>query len=150
MASLGDRPTVLLVETRPEVLTQLERIAFELDAEPEALHSIGALLRRVARGGDLRMIVSKTRLVDYSPLESIDMVRRLELGARVPIVFYGSKFAGVDSTRWNAQTLFIDQPMSAVALEGLLDQIDRERRLPQLSVLDRQRFRREASGLLGL
>ena len=55
----------------------------------EVIGSVLQLEREIARGGDLRLVLSKTQLWDIPPVEMIDRVRRMPLGQNVPIVFYG-------------------------------------------------------------
>ena len=145
---LGDLPTAILVETRSGVLEQLEPLVSDLGFETIVVSSVRALLRADDRGGDLQLIQSKTNLADYAPLETIDFVRRLHRGRSIPIVFYGDRFLGWDSARWDAPTLFMDQPVSVLAFDELLQEVDRRRRMLPLSTIDRRRYRREAEDLL--
>ncbi|MCG8649316.1 MAG: hypothetical protein MI861_05765, partial [Pirellulales bacterium] len=106
------------------------------------------LLRQVARGGDTRIVVSKTELIDLPAIEMIDMVRRLEQGRNLPIVVYGAEVKGLAEQRWAAPTLQIDQPASTAAYAGVMSQIERMRRLPPLSPIDREIYRTMASQML--
>ena len=148
MKSLGDSPAAILVETRPDVILRLETLLGQLGYETTVVHSVAALVRAVDRGGDLRLILSKTNLPDLAPLETIDYVRRLPHGRSLPMVFYGDEFVGIDSSRWDAPTLLINEPTGPEAFEELFGLINRRQRLPPLSFVDRQRYRREATDLL--
>jgi hypothetical protein len=149
MRSLGEQPTAILVETRSEVVLHMERLLGNIGLEVEVVGSVSQLQRRVARGGDLRMILSKTELADLPPVEMIDLVRRIDRGHDLPIVFYGSEpVAGIQGARWQTPTMLIDLPVSAAAFDGMLDAVARKRRVPPLSVIDRQSYRKEAVTLL--
>jgi CheY-like chemotaxis protein len=149
MRSLGEQPTAILVETRSEVVLHMERLLGSIGFEVEVVGSVSQLQRRVARGGDLRMILSKTQLSDLPPVELIDLVRRIDRGHELPIVFYGSKpAAGIQGARWQTPTMLIDLPVSAAAFDGMLDAVARKRRVPALSVIDRQSYRNAAITLL--
>ena len=150
MQSLNSRPTAVLVETRPDEILRIERILIDLGYQVAVVTSVGKLQRCVARGGDIRLILSKTQLVDFPPIEMIDLVRRTDLGRELPIVFYGDPPSpGVVLGRWSAPTEWIDPPASVAALDGIRDEMKRRRRLPPLTEIDRQAYREEAAELIG-
>jgi hypothetical protein len=67
----------------------------------------------------------------------------------LPIVFYGSEpVAGIQEVRWQTPTMLIDLPVSAAAFDGMVDAVARKRRVPPLSVIDRQSYRKAAVTLL--
>ncbi len=148
MRSLGDRPTALLVETRADVVLPLEQMLGELGYRVDVVGNVAQLQRRVAQGGDIRMILSKTELSDFPPIEMLDLVRRIDRGRDIPILFYGWEPPGIDRGRWTAPTVLIERPASTAAFDGLLDSVARRRRLPELSVIDRQSYRAAAMELL--
>ncbi len=158
MVRLEDLPTAVIVETRPEVIAPIQQVVARLGYRSTVVHSVAQLQQCVALGGDIRLIVTKSQLSDFPPIELIDIVRRTNRGSRLPIVMYGVNHIarealdpdlhGADSARWKGPTEWIEQPMTTAAYVGILDRIDRQRRLPPLSTIDRQRFRREASATL--
>jgi CheY-like chemotaxis protein len=148
MRNLGDRPSAIVVETRPEVIIQLERILGDLGFRVQAVGTVRQLQRSIDRGGDLRLILSKTELADLPAIEMIDLVRRMDRGRQLPIVLYGAETAGLGSNRWEAVTVRMVRPASPAALDGVMDTVKRRRRLPALSGIDRQSYRAAASQLL--
>lgn len=148
MRLLTDRPTALLVETRRDAIVQLENLLTDLGFNVELVSSVAQAQREVARGGDLRLILSKTELVDLPAIEMIDRVRRLDRGREVPIIFYGADAAGIQSDRWEAPTTLINRPSSVAALKDVMDRVRRQQRLPELTEIDRQIYRQAASELL--
>jgi CheY-like chemotaxis protein len=149
MVSLSDKPVAILVETRPEVVLRLEGILTDLGYAVDVVGTVANVQRRVARGGDLRLILSKTELADLPPIEMVDLVRRLPRGRDVPIAFYGADGRGLGEQRWRAPTVLIELPASPAALDALLDSVQRRRSLPPLSAIDRQVYRQAAAELLG-
>ena len=89
MSTLGNLPSAILVETRDDVVIRQESILSSVGYQVDVVGSVAQLQRRVVRGGDIRMILSKTELADASPIEMIDLVRRIPQGRDIPIVFYG-------------------------------------------------------------
>ncbi len=148
MRSLKDQPTAILVETRAGVIVQQETLLRQLGYDVEVVGSVAALQRRVARGGDLRMILSKTELADMTAIEMIDVVRRLNRGREVPIVFYGAEVIGLQSNRWAAVTVLVNRPASTAAFHAAITETKRRRRLPQLTAIDRQMYRETAAEML--
>ena len=180
MRSLSDRPHAILVETRPEVALFMESLLTDLGYDVTVVPSVSRLLSAVARGGDLRLIVSKTQLWDMPPIELVDRVRRTPRGRDVPMVLYhddqqrddrrGEDLYGQDlqasdlyrdhsrpvrdvrlgEDRWNAPTLEILMPASVAAFDGALDETKRLDGVPKLTPVDRRDFRRRAIELLGI
>ncbi|QDT09858.1 hypothetical protein [Planctomycetes bacterium K23_9] len=193
MRDLQNLPLVLLVETRAEVALQQELILSKMGFQTEVVGAVLDLERCVARGGDLRMILSKTQLWDIPPVEMIDRVRRLPKGQNVPIVFYNEpirpsdpefvanlvddeeedeffakpkppvlhqpivgteKFSmakqipGLESDRWNAPSRQIPMPRTPAAFTNLFLDLDLVNRLPELTAIDRQQFRKTAMDYL--
>ncbi len=157
MTRLGDRPTAIIVETRPTLSNHFERVFSDIGWDASVVANVVSLERAVHRGGDIRMILSKIQLTDRSPVEMVDVVRRSPRGGDVPIVFYDDDGASgdgdgigvmLDQSRWTAPMVLIDPPVSADGFDPLLDRISRDRRLPPMSILDRQRFRRDAAAAL--
>lgn len=145
MSRLGDRPTAILVETLPAVVIRLETILRNLGYETVVVRNVHQLQRAIERGGDLRLILSKIELSDFSPIEMVDLVRRAPRGRDLPIVFYGPEDPALMWKRWDAPTILMNMPSSAAALDEVLDMVQRRRRIPPLSVIDRQRYRGEAA-----
>ena len=145
MSRLADTPKAILVETRPDVIIAIETILGDLGFKVEVAHTVATLQRCVRQGGDLRMVVAKTQLADLPPIELIDLVRRLDRGRDVPIIFFGPDAPDLGAFRWRAPTIWIDQPASTAGLEDLRNQVRRQRRLPQLTFIDRQMYRDAAT-----
>jgi len=148
MASLPGRPTVLVLETRPAVVLQLERLLIDLGFEARVVPSVADLQRAIARGGDLRLLLSKTDLPDRMAIEMIDLVRRMPRGGQLPIVFYGEQEIPLSWKRWSAPTIQIDRPATVAGLDGILDAISRRNRLPALSIVDYQLYQQAAADQL--
>ncbi len=148
MQSLGRAPLAILVETRPDVIVEQETLLRELGLDVEVVGTVAQLQRAVERGGDLRLILSKTELVDFAAIEMIDLVRRSNRGHNVPIVLFGAPIEGLQSERWSAPAVLVERPASTAAFATLMEEIDRMRRLPPLTAIDRQLYRHEATQLL--
>lgn len=153
MTRLTDRPTAIIVETRDGLVLHYEQVFAQLGWTAETVRNVAALRRRIDLGGDVRLVLSKTQLADLSPIELVDTVRRAPRGGSIPIVFYDDDGTVLDEAtlgtkRWTAPILSIKPPATVAALDGLLDSIARRQRLPELSVLDRQRYRTVARSLL--
>jgi CheY-like chemotaxis protein len=158
MTRLADLPTAVIVETRPEVIAPIQRIISQLGYSGEVVHNVAQLRQCIDRGGDVRLIISKTQLADLSPIELVDVIRRSSRGNELPIVFFSDDVTapegldpdqqGIDAMRWDGPTVWIDQPRTSAAFTGILERIDLGRRLPPLSPIDRQQFRREANALI--
>lgn len=153
MTRLNDRPTAIIVETRDALALHFEQLLSQMGWTAETVRNVADLRRRIDHGGDVRLVLSKTLLSDLSPIELVDMVRRAPRGGSIPIVFYDDDGRTLDETslgskRWAAPILSIKPPATVSALDGVLDAIGRRQRLPELSVLDRQRYRTVATSLL--
>ncbi|MGI9472106.1 MAG: hypothetical protein ACR2NZ_11265 [Rubripirellula sp.] len=148
MSSLNDKPKAILIETRPDVIISIESILGDLGFKVEVAHTVSTLQKCIRQGGDLRMVVAKTQLPDLPPIELVDLVRRLDRGRDVPIIFYGPDSPILGAFRWRAPTIWIDQPASTAGLEDLRNQVLRQRRLPQLTYIDRQMYRDAATAVL--
>ncbi|NND99609.1 MAG: hypothetical protein HKN47_20015 [Pirellulaceae bacterium] len=148
MTRLEDEPLAVLVETRDEVVLRQESILSRMGYRTEVVGSVRELERVIARGGDLRLILSKTQLWDVPPVELIDRVRRMPLGKNVPILFYGDQAAGIDTDRWDAISEMMKRPKTPAAYADLLMSMDLVNRLPELTAVDRQMFRSLASDQL--
>ncbi len=148
MSRLDNLPSAIVIETRSEVAMQQEIILAKMGYQTEIIGSVLDLERCIAKGGDLRLVLSKTQLWDIPPVEMIDRVRRIPNGQNVPIVFYGEPAVGIDSSRWNAISRLIDLPGTPAAYTDLLLDLDLINRLPALTGIDRQAFRRQASDFL--
>lgn len=150
MASLGDRPTAVLVETRPEVVTALENLLSRMGYEVALVGTVRELQRCVAKGGDIRLILSKTELADLPVIEMLDLIRRMDRGRNIPIALFGSAPEGIDRGRWESPAVLIEQPSSAFAFEELMADVNQRRRIEPLSVLDRKHYRDRAHEALTL
>jgi hypothetical protein len=148
MSRLDQLPSAIVIETRSEVAMQQEIILAKMGYQTEVIGSVLDLERCIAKGGDLRLILSKTQLWDISPVEMIDRVRRTPYGQNVPIVFYGDAAVGINSSRWNAISRLIDMPGTPAAYTDLFLDLELVNRLPALTGIDRQAFRRQASDFL--
>ncbi len=130
MQSLTDRPIAMLVETRADVIVQQEQILSDLGFDVRVVGSVSDLLREVARGSEIGLIVSKTQLADYPPIELIDRVRRIPRGRYLPIIFFGQPAAGIDSDRWDAMTRLIQPPSTPAVFSDIIIGIERIERVP--------------------
>lgn len=141
MRALSGQPTAILVESRLNVIQRLETLLSQLGYRVEVVPSVQALVRTVAAGGDLRLVLATTSLVDMPPIELVDRARRLDTGAELPIVFYGDSQRWLGAERWEAVTMQIATPASTAGLAEVMDAIQRDRQLPPLSALDRRLYR---------
>jgi len=148
MNSLTNKPSAILVETRADTTMQAESLLSSIGFQVEVVRSVAGLQRAIRRGGDLRMVLAKTQLSDLAPIEMVDNVRRLDRGKQVPIVFYGPSGPDLSSRRWQAPTLWIDQPASIATLENLRRKVKQSRRIPQMTFLDRQTYKTLAAQAL--
>lgn len=155
---LGDRPKAILVETRGEVALRIEQMLSSVGYQVDVVPSVASLSRLIARPGDLRLILSKVQLADLSAIEMIDLVRRVPHGRLVPIVLFGDQSEGADpdeqvaigADRWSAPVAQIGMPASIAGLAAVLDEMERSRRIMDLTVTERRAFRSLASELLGI
>jgi len=144
MLSLGDRPLALLLETRPHVIVQLEGLLHSQGYQVLVASTASDLEKLVDQGGDLRLIFAKTQIADRTPLETLDSIRRQSRGAALPVLFYGTFPPGLESPRWGATTLHDDPFPTLASLSELEQAAHLQQRLPPLSVLDRQHYRKLA------
>ncbi|MFK8110610.1 MAG: hypothetical protein AB8B91_00320 [Rubripirellula sp.] len=148
MTSLHDQPTALLVETRRGHIILLERVLGDLGYHVVVVGSVNELQRCVSKGGDIRLILSKTELWDLPAIELIDLVRRTDRGRDIPIALFGAETAGIGRGRWQTPVVMMDLPASTSAFTELLEEVQRKSRLESLSSVDRQSYRQQASELL--
>lgn len=157
MASLSRDPVALIVDTRVERESQIERLIASLGYRVEVASSVAEAIRQVDHGGDLRLVITTSILPDRSALELVDAVRRHPFGLRIPIFIHGpydsSIQIAVDEMRWNAPVAHIELPNSAagwgVILEPALSMpIGRLQGFDPLSTAQRYDFRRRA--ILGI
>ncbi|TWU49385.1 HEAT repeat domain-containing protein [Rubripirellula reticaptiva] len=157
MARLSDQPKAIVVETRSAVSNRFEQLIAEMGWDSAVVGSVSALEREVSQGGDVRMILSKIQLSDLAPVEMVDVVRRSSRGGEIPILFYDDDgVAGdadgigvsLDQSRWTAPIMLVDPPVSTSGFDAMISQVESRRRLPAMSVLDRQRYRRSAKELM--
>ncbi|WP_461507133.1 hypothetical protein [Rhodopirellula baltica] len=88
MATLGSKGVAIILENRPEIISAWQRILAGAGFEPRIADSVAALERRLSRGDDVRLIVSKQQPRDASAIEMIDVVRRMRVGRDVPLLIY--------------------------------------------------------------
>lgn len=138
MRSLKDDPMAILVETRKEVISHLESLLSSMGLEVVVVGSVAEVQRLIAAGGDIRLILSKTELIDYPAVEMVDLVRRAPRGREVPIVFYGAEAPAIEQKRWDTPTVKIDIPRTSAAFREVMTSVERHRRLPPLSQIDRK------------
>ena len=157
MTRLADRPAVLILETRPGFATHLQRLGIEAGYQAELLSSARDLLDRMAAGGDVRAVLSKTQIADLSPIEMVDRIRRMPEGRTVPIIFFDDPaiddevglFRSTDVSepawpvvldRWEHPAHQIAFPKTAAPLNRILDVAGDLSRVPPLTPLDRRAF----------
>ena len=152
-------PQVLVIDELAEAVCHGVDVT---DREQEAGLAVLENQREVARGGDLRLVVSKVEVADAVSSEVVDRVRRLPRGARVAIVFYSDAETHeksvvraeweTTSQRWTDEqtpaVFLVPLPGSPSALTDVLAEINGKRRLPALSVSDRVRFREVGAAAL--
>lgn len=155
MASLDPRPTAIVLETRPVITLRQEALLGQLGFNVRVVTSALQVEREIAKGGDLRFVLSKIRIADASPAELVDRIRRQPKGSRIPIVFFSDSettdknYRNVEletlSNRWinnNTPAVhLIALPGSPVAFSEVLAEVESKRRLPTLSVSDRSVYR---------
>jgi len=157
MASLSRDPVALIVDTRVERESQIERLIASLGYRVEVASSVAEAIRQVDRGGDLRLVITTSILPDRSALELVDAVRRHPMGLRIPIFIHGpydsSIQIAVDEMRWTAPVEHIELPNSAAGWGVMLEPamslpIGRLQGFDPLSAAQRYDFRRQA--ILGI
>jgi len=158
MASLSRDPIALIVDTRVERESQIERVIASLGYRVEVASSVAEAIRQVDRGGDLRLVITTSILPDRSVLELVDGVRRHPFGQRIPIFIHGpydsSIQIAVDDLRWNAPVAHIELPNSAAGWGVILEPavglpIGRLQGFDPLSPSQRYDFRRRAIIAIG-
>ncbi|EMI51806.1 hypothetical protein [Rhodopirellula sallentina] len=88
MSLLTDRPTAIVLENRPEVITELETLINQAGLEPRFATSVRQAEIFASLGEDLRLIISKREPFDASAVELIDRVRRINAARDTPLVIY--------------------------------------------------------------
>ncbi|MEM1224256.1 MAG: hypothetical protein AAGJ40_01095 [Planctomycetota bacterium] len=88
MSRLQDRPLAVVLENRPDVTEQWVRILDQFGYATQFVSSVADLETVVSRGHDLRLIAAKEYPLDASAIEMIDVVRRIQVARRVPIMVY--------------------------------------------------------------
>jgi CheY-like chemotaxis protein len=155
MAALSAQPTAVLVETRPVVALRQENILGQLGYRVRTATSGLQAERMISEGRDVRLLVSKVQLADITAPELVDRVRRLEKGRNLPIVFYHDEDTHpkavetveleTTSTRWadshTPAVHLVPLPGAPAALSEALTESAAKRRLPPLSVSEREYFR---------
>ncbi|MGC6549121.1 MAG: hypothetical protein ACON5D_07190 [Rubripirellula sp.] len=144
MARLGDEPTAILVETRPETILAYENLLRKMGMEVKRASTVAQAQRLVDQGGDIRLILAKQQLFDRTAIELIDTVRRTHRGRKIPIVIFGDEKMTLGAPRWQAPTRFLFNPVTSVTLGNVLDEAKAQSFLPAISVIDRNRFREQA------
>ncbi len=158
MTHLHREPLALIVETRPGVQTQIERLLTARGYRVEIATSVREAIELLDEGGDIRMVVSTTILPDRPILELVDALRRHPYGLRIPIFIHGpeddSTYAATEQTRWETPVIHLELPASVagwgMVLEPLLNQpLGRLQGLQPLTTVQRFDFRRQAMSALG-
>ncbi|MEM9643903.1 MAG: hypothetical protein AAF989_02820 [Planctomycetota bacterium] len=148
LQNLGQLPKVLLIETRPLVVSAMSNLLTQMGYEVSTVETAAEALRQVAKGGDLRFLLAKTQLWDVTPVELVDRVRRTTLGRRLPVVFFTDETTRADldadqirRPRWSAVTEVIQRPYSAAGLIPIMERIDESAPVPQLTPDERAWYR---------
>jgi len=158
MATLDRQPLALIVDTRVERESQIERLISSLGYRVEVAASVGDAIRQVDRGGDLRMVITTSLLPDRTVLELVDAVRRHPFGNRIPIFIHGpfdsSIQAATEQVRWVAPTVHLELPTTpsgwGAELESVVDQrVGRLQGLEPLTAAQRFDIRRQAIEAIG-
>ncbi len=144
MARLGEAPTAILIETRPEFIQDYETLLRGMGFKVLRASSVSQAQRLDDQGGDLRLILAKQQLPDRTAIELIDTVRRTFRGRRTPIAIYGEEKIDVGEHRWQSPTQFLFDPVTEVTLGQLIERSNHQSHLPQLSPIDRASFREQA------
>ncbi|MBB3204440.1 hypothetical protein FHS27_000204 [Rhodopirellula rubra] len=88
MSLLSDRATAIVLENRPEVISDIETLINQAGLEPRFATSLRQLEVYASLGEDLRLILCKREPVDASAVELIDRVRRIRAARDTPLVVY--------------------------------------------------------------
>ena len=148
MLRLGDQPLAILVETRTEVIIRYENLLRQMGMRVEIASTVAQAQRLADQGGDLRVILAKQQLVDRTPIELIDTIRRTQRGRNIPIAIFGEEEISLGAPRWSAPTEFLFEPVTAVTLNTLLERSNQRYYLPPISEADRTQYREQAQTLL--
>lgn len=158
MATLDRQPLALVVDTRVERESQIERLISSLGYRVEVAASVGDAIRQIDQGGDLRMVITTSLLPDRTVLELVDEVRRHPFGRRIPIFIHGpfdsSIQAATEQTRWVTPVVHLELPTTAsgwgAELESVVDQrAGRLQGLEPLTAAQRFDIRRQAIEAIG-
>ena len=153
MVGLSREPIILLVETRLEVESQIERLLTSMGYRIEVVSTVEDAVMAVDRGGDIRFLISTTVLPDRASLELLDAVRRRPLGADIPVILHGPIDHGVDAAltdeRWPATVTHVELPGTAAGWSLIFEPIEGSRPLPTLSAVERLDFRIAGADSLG-
>lgn len=161
-------PTIVLVETRPEIIGSLENRIGKTSYQVEVVGSVDGLIRRLAIGGDIRMVLSKRQLVDMTPIEMVDRVHRIPNYSDLPIAFFRDPeiidevgiYIGTPSEPLSPDTLRsrfgkfegtvrdIAYPRTPQTIDRLIDAASVSGRLPALNELDRRLYSQSAAELI--
>jgi hypothetical protein len=133
---------------RTQEVLAIETLLSNLGLEVEVVSSMKELQRSVARGGDLRLVIAKNDYADLPAVEMIDLVRRINRGRRLPVAVYGGEAPFLGEERWAAPTTWMEEDVTLSSLGGLFDLVERSRRMPPLTILDRQDYRDQAASIL--
>ncbi len=150
MARLTRRPVAIIVETIPEFVSLQETLLTTIGFQVDTVVTVAELERRVAAGGDLRLVLSKSGLADARPIELVDRVRRLPRGGKLPIIFYTDEEDVLGSNLFSAPTVQMPVPRSVRPLTELLIQWQRVAALPPLIEAERNLFQSLAREALGI
>ena len=164
LARMTDAPVAVVVETRREIAGLVAASLRDSGYGVERVTSVESMRDRLARGGDIALVVAKLNLPDRTPLELVDRVREIPRTRDVPVVFYADPVVEgtllfdtaqkpgvalpVIDRRHDAPVLQIDFPNSPRAFDALRRSIRSRRRVPTLSPAERRLFRDEATRLL--
>ncbi len=88
LSQLDARATAIILENRPEVVAELERLTSQAGFRPLTVSSVSQLEVCAAAGDDLRLILCKRSPLDASGTEMIDVIRRIRVARDVPLVIY--------------------------------------------------------------
>ncbi|MEL6108393.1 MAG: hypothetical protein AAFU85_20390 [Planctomycetota bacterium] len=155
MARLSDRPTAILIETRPFIALSQESILGRLGFQVQTVQTVHDAEKAITQGSDLALVLSKLRLADMGPTELVDRVRRLPQGYSAGIIFYEDEdasekvveFAKLETTsrRWKSDSSpgvsLVPLPGDPAAISDVLRLMESQQRLPSLTLADRRAFR---------
>ena len=87
MTRLKDQSTAILVENRREYRTAVQRVLADAGYDVVSVPTVDAAIERAARGGDIRLVLSR-REPSGGETQLNDRLRRLPETAQTAIVFY--------------------------------------------------------------